>query len=185
LKQPSVVHLTLRVLQKVKHVYSFFDFQARVPDSFSFEPCVMLPEGKNCKCLDLKCGVDSTNGHRQLIKEANPEVTETLSFNVSGRQVPCPTPEGYITKKHNSGLVAAACMHLALLYLLPCNPPQVLPLFSFSHIHVSIAPRIRGRLAACSERVVYEWLRYGVEPKTCTVVFGLCTLLVCCVVYNL
>jgi hypothetical protein len=108
----------LCVLQEVRHTYSFFDFQAHVPDSFSFEPCVLLPEGKGCECLYLKCGVDNTDGHRQVMREANPQVptTANLTFAVDG-DLPCATPAGYVTKKHHSSMVAAACMRPSALQI--------------------------------------------------------------------
>ena len=97
-------------MQPIKHVYSFFDFQPFVPDSVSFEPCFMLPEGDDCACLELGCIVDSTDGRRQQEQRKQAAVTEDVTFDVQGSEgAPCPTPPGYMTRDRSAGIVAGAC----------------------------------------------------------------------------
>jgi hypothetical protein len=94
-------------VQSVNHTYSFFDFQPQVPDSITFEPCVMLPGVRGCECLKLGCAVDQHNFRPQLEQSAAAAEQGQLTFNVSRRA--CAAPAGYVRESAHRASIAGAC----------------------------------------------------------------------------
>lgn len=100
-------------MQTVNHTYAFFDFQPAVPDSISFEPCIMLPGASGCECLKLGCAVDQHAFRPQLEDMQAADAEPQLAVNVSKRE--CPTPAGYVRRGvHTSALIGACACPLSL-----------------------------------------------------------------------
>jgi hypothetical protein len=40
-------------VQNIDHVYDYVGFQPGLPDWITFNPCKILPKGKDCRCIDF------------------------------------------------------------------------------------------------------------------------------------
>ena len=103
-------------VQPVNHTYSFFDFQSIVPDTISFEPCIMLPGVSGCDCLRLGCAVDQSDSRTAVEQQRADATLNEVTFNVTQRDGPCVAPEGYVGRSGHNVAIAAAC---ALLHVRP------------------------------------------------------------------
>lgn len=102
-------------VQKVNHTYSFFDFQPIVPDTISFEPCIMLPGVGGCECLRLGCAVDQSDARAGLEQQRTNATLDDVSFNVTRNDQPCAAPPGYVGRaRHNTAIAAACAPHTRL-----------------------------------------------------------------------
>ena len=88
----------------VNHTYSFFDFQAQVPDTISFEPCSMLPNVPGCDCLKLGCAVDQYTSRPSA---SSAQTASDTTFNVD--RAGCQIPEGNVSRSKHRAAIAGAC----------------------------------------------------------------------------
>jgi hypothetical protein len=97
-------------VQPVNHSYSFFDFQDSIPDTISFQPCVMVPGGTGCECVDLKCAVDESARRKSIELATSHPVQDKVMYDIRNNDTTqCLAPSGYITKRRNSIAVGVAC----------------------------------------------------------------------------
>lgn len=99
-------------VQPVNHTYSFFDFQDSIPDTVTFQPCVMVPGGTGCDCVDLKCAVDESARSKSIELATTHPVHDDVVYDVRNNETTqCSAPKGYVTKGRNSIAVGVACAH--------------------------------------------------------------------------